>query len=92
LLTLAHREPAQKRGFAATNLSEADGLAIADVVPLADAKGTEVEFDAKPDLQIEGDHAAFGFSCAIWSTTRCDTRQLEPGAGQCEKTAPADVT
>jgi len=59
LLALARSEPGVKNTtFASVDLPEIVRLAIADVVPLADSKGTELDFDATPDVRVDGDATA----------------------------------
>ena len=59
LLALARAEPGTKStSLASVDLSEAVRLAVADVVPLADSKGIELELDAVPDVHINGDASA----------------------------------
>jgi signal transduction histidine kinase len=59
LLALARSEPSSRTTtFAKVDLSEATRLAVADVVPLADTKGTDLELDAAPDVCMDGDASA----------------------------------
>jgi len=59
LLALARSEPGVKTAaFPAVDLSEAVRLAIADVVPLAHDKSTELELEAAPGITIGGDSPA----------------------------------
>lgn len=58
LLALARSEPAAKPAASVpVDLAEAARLAVADVVPMADAKGTDVELDATFDGRVSGDAA-----------------------------------
>lgn len=59
LLTLARSEPGAKSApFASVDLSETTRLAVADVVPLAETKRTELELDAEEGLRVDGDASA----------------------------------
>jgi two-component system OmpR family sensor kinase/two-component system sensor histidine kinase QseC len=59
LLTLARSEPGVKSAtFTDFDLSEAARLAVADVVPLADSRGTELALEAAPDVRVSGDASA----------------------------------
>jgi signal transduction histidine kinase len=59
LLALARAEPgASSAPFARVDLSEVARLAVADVVPLADKKSTELELDAAQGVCVSGDGAA----------------------------------
>ena len=59
LLALARSEPGVKTTpCVVVDLSEVVRLAVADVVPLAHDKGTELELDAAPEVTVNGDAAA----------------------------------
>jgi signal transduction histidine kinase len=59
LLALARSEPGVKTApFVSVDLSEVVRLAVADVVPLADSKHTELELDAIAGVRIDGDASA----------------------------------
>lgn len=59
LLTLARTEPgAQQAPLAPTDLAEAAREAIADVVPLADAKSVRLSLAAPGQCQVDGDSSA----------------------------------
>jgi len=59
LLTLARSEPGVKSAtFTDVDLSEAARLAVADVVPLADSRGTDLALEAAPDVRVSGDASA----------------------------------
>jgi two-component system OmpR family sensor kinase/two-component system sensor histidine kinase QseC len=59
LLALARSEPgARSASLAPVDLSEAVRVAVADVVPLADSRGTELELEAEPNVRIDGDASA----------------------------------
>jgi two-component system OmpR family sensor kinase/two-component system sensor histidine kinase QseC len=59
LLTLARSEPGAKTAaFASVDLSEAVRLAIADVVPLAESKGIELELEGAEGVRVNGDASA----------------------------------
>jgi two-component system OmpR family sensor kinase/two-component system sensor histidine kinase QseC len=59
LLALARSEQGEKGAtFERVDLAEAARLAVADVVPLAEAKGTDVTFDAPESVQVDGDASA----------------------------------
>ena len=59
LLALARSEPGVKGAdFAPVDLSEVTRLAVADVVPLADSKGSELELDAADAVRVDGDASA----------------------------------
>lgn len=59
LLALARSEPGVKStAVSLVDLAEAVRLAVADVVPLADTKRTELELEAAPDVRINGDASA----------------------------------
>ena len=59
LLTLARAEPGgPQQALAPTDLAEAARQAVADVVPLADAKSIRLQFDARDDCTVEGDASA----------------------------------
>jgi len=59
LLALARSEPGAKGApFAAVDLSESARLAVADVVPLAESKHTDLELEAVDGTQLDGDASA----------------------------------
>ena len=59
LLTLARAEPGgPQEPLVPTDLAEAARQAVADVVPLADAKSIRLGLDAQPDCIADGDVAA----------------------------------
>lgn len=62
LLTLARSEPgaAQAAPMALLDLSEVVRLALADTVPFALSRGTDVELLADEPVQVRGDRAALG--------------------------------
>jgi len=59
LLTLARTEPGGPQApLAPTDLAEVARQAVADVVPLADAKSVQMALDAQGDCTVEGDATA----------------------------------
>jgi len=59
LLTLARNDPAAgTASFTAVDLAETVRLAVADVVPIAVARGVTIELNAEPRLTVRGDAAA----------------------------------
>jgi two-component system OmpR family sensor kinase/two-component system sensor histidine kinase QseC len=59
LLTLARTEPgAQQAPLAPTDLAETARQAVADLVPLADAKSIQLSLEARGDCVVDGDATA----------------------------------
>jgi len=84
LLALARSEPGVKTApFSAVDLSEAVRLAVADVVPLAHDKGTELELEAAPGIRIDGD----AFALRILARNLVDNAvRYSPGGGRVQVT------
>ena len=60
LLALARSEPVAAAAMQRVDLAEVARLAIADTVPYAAARGTELAFAAEAPLQVHGDALALG--------------------------------